>query len=124
MKRVYIKIMQHTLTGGLFFAMLAGSGAGATEQHNHGMDHEAMKAMPHDAGKAMQLTDGLVKKVDQKNGKITLQHGDIVNVMPAMTMSYRVRQAQQLESIQAGDKVRFAMEKLNDDYVVTHIEAR
>ena len=122
MKRVSIKIMQHTLTGGLFFAMLAGTGAGATEQHNHSMDREA--AMSHDAGKAMPLTDGLVKKVDQKNGKITLQHGDIVDVMPAMTMSYRVKQAQQLESIQAGDKVRFAMKKLNDDYVVTHIEAR
>ena len=123
MKRVAIKIMQHTLTGGLFFAMLASSTAFAVaEQHNHSMDREA--AMSHDAGKAMPLTDGLVKKVDQKNGKITLQHGDIEDVMPAMTMSYRVKQAQQLESIQAGDKVRFAMEKLNDDYVVTHIEAR
>ena len=77
---------------------------------------------PDKNGRPTQLTDGVVEKVDLKNGKITLQHGEIVNVMPAMTMSYRVKQVQQLESIQAGDKVRFALGKMNNDYVVTHIE--
>lgn len=135
--------MQKTLMSSLFIAFLASSGAFAEEQHKHSqgighdgmqqMDHAAMKSMrdnmlaakemPQDDGQATQLTGGMVKKVDLKNGKITLQHGEIANVkMPAMTMSYRVKQAQQLESIHADDKVRFAVEKLNGEFVVTHVE--
>lgn len=118
--------MQHTLMSSLFLALLVSTGAFAAEQHNHsqGMNHEAMQQMAPAATKAMPLADGVVKKVDAQNGKITLQHGEIANVkMPAMTMSYRVKQAQQLESIQAGDKVRFAVDKLNGEFVVMHIEA-
>ena len=123
--------MKHTLTGSLFFSLLVSTNAFADGQQgqtgNHDamqqMDQAAMKVMQHGDGKAMPLTDGVVKKVDLKNGKVTLQHGEIANVkMPAMTMSYRVKQAQQLESIHAGDKVRFAVDMLNNDYVVTHIE--
>lgn len=116
--------MKHTLLSSLFLALLASTGAFAAEQHNHGqgMKHEAMQQMASAATKAMPLNDGVVKKVDMQNGKITLQHGDIANVMPAMTMSYRVKKTQQLEPIHAGDKVRFTMEKLGDDYIVTHIE--
>lgn len=134
--------MQHTLTSGLFLALLASSPAFAEGQHDHGMSHDGMqqmdpsamkamhddmhagKAMPHDKGQSMPLIDGIAKEVDQKSGKVTLQHGAIANVkMPAMTMSYRVKQAQQLEPIRAGDKVRFTMDKLNDEFVVTYIEA-
>ena len=108
--------MLKILTSSLFISLLASSSVFAEEQHNHsqGMGHEGMQAM--------QLTNGVAKMVDQKNGKITLQHGEIVKVMPAMTMSYRVKQMQQLQSIHAGDKVRFALEKMNNNYVVTHIE--
>lgn len=118
--------MQHTLTGSLFLALLASTAALAAEQHNHsqGTNHETMQQMDPTQVKAMPLTDGIVKKVDLKGGKITLQHGEIANVkMPAMTMSYRVKQAQWLESIRAGDRVRFAMDKLNGEFVVTYIEA-
>lgn len=109
--------MKYAIASGLLVALSTGSGAVLAAEHKHGMDHAASAAT-----KAMPLNDGVAKKVDMQNGKVTLQHGDIANVMPAMTMSYRVRQAQQLEPIHAGDKVRFAMDKLGDDYVVTHIE--
>lgn len=116
--------MKYTLLSSLFLALLASTSAFAAEQHNHGqgMKHEAMQQIASAATKAMPLNDGVVKKIDMQNGKITLQHGDIANVMPAMTMSYRVKKTQQLESIQAGDKVRFTLDKLGDDYIVTHIE--
>lgn len=115
--------MKHILTSSLFVVMLASSGAFAAEQHGHGVNHEAKQQMNSAQMAAMPLTDGVVKKVDPMGGKITLQHGEISSVkMPAMTMSYRVKQAQQLEAIHAGDKVRFAMIKVNDDYIVTHIE--
>ena len=118
--------MKHVLTSGLFLTLLASTGAFASEQHNHsqGMNHETMQKMDHAAMKAMTLTDGIAKKVDVQNGKVTLAHGEIVSVkMPAMTMSYRVKQAQWLESIHADDKVRFAMEKVNNEFVIVHIEA-
>lgn len=73
---------------------------------------------------AAPLHDGVVKKLDQKKATVTLQHGDIAEVsMPAMTMSYPVRHAQELANLHPNDKVRFALEKKQDDYIVTHIEA-
>lgn len=117
--------MKHVLTSSLFFAMLVSSTAFAEGQHNHsqGMNHEAMQQMDMAQMKAMQLADGIVKKVDLKGNKITLQHGEIASVkMPAMTMDYRVKQAQWLESIHAGDKVRFAMDKVNEEFVVVYIK--
>ena len=115
--------MKYAIAIGLLLALSTGSGAVLAAEHKHGMDHADMRQAVPAATKAMPLNDGVAKKVDMQNGKVTLQHGDIANVMPAMTMSYRVKQAQQLEAIRAGDKVRFAMDKLGDDYVVTHIEA-
>jgi len=115
--------MQHTLKNILFFLLLASSAAFADGQPGQALNHEAMKKMDMAQMKAMPLVDGVVEKVDQKGGKITLQHGEIASVkMPAMTMGYRVKQPQQLESIQPGGKVRFMMEKMGDDYIVTHIE--
>lgn len=116
--------MKHILASSLVFSLLVGSAAFAEAQQGHTMNREAMQKMDMAQMKAMPLTDGVAKKVDQKSGRITLQHGEVSNVkMPAMTMSYRVKQVQQLESIHAGDKVRFAMDMVGDDYIVTHIEA-
>ena len=88
----------------------------------HEMNHEAMQAMSHGAGKATQMSDAVVKKINSKRGKITLQHGDIPNVMPAMTMRYKLKDVKQLDGIHVGDKVRFALDKVGDDYIVTHLE--
>lgn len=116
--------MQKTLMSSLFLVFLGSSSAFAAEQHKHSMGNDGMQQMDHTQMKVMPLSDGIVKKVDAQNGKVTLTHGEIANVqMPAMTMSYRIKQVQWLESIHAGDKVRFAMDKLNDEFVVVHIEA-
>ena len=99
-------------------------GASDTQKMNPANDSMPTgNTMPGDIREATPLAAGEVKKIDMKNGKVTLQHGDIANVMPAMTMSYQVRNAQQLEGLGAGDKVRFTLKKINNDYIVTHIEA-
>ena len=116
--------MKFILTGSLILGLLTCFGAWAVDQHDHtqGMNHEAMQSMSMPAGNAVQMTEGIVEKVVQKEGKITLRHGEIASAkMPAMTMSYRVKQAKWLESIHVGDKVRFAIDKQNDEYVVTQI---
>lgn len=112
--------MRYTLTNILFLAGLAAFPALAAEQQM--TKHEAMQAMSQGAAHVMPMSEGIAKKLDAKKGMVTLQHGDIADLMPAMTMSYRVKRPQQLESIQAGDKVRFLLEKYGNDYVVTHIE--
>lgn len=71
---------------------------------------------------ASSMTDGEVKGVDKAHSKVTLAHGDIKNVgMPGMTMEYAVADPKSLGSLKAGDKVKFAMEKVNGVYTVTKI---
>jgi len=43
--------------------------------------------------------------------------------MPPMTMVFQVKDPAMLDSVQAGDKVRFDAEKVGGAYVVTRIES-
>jgi Cu(I)/Ag(I) efflux system periplasmic protein CusF len=69
-----------------------------------------------------QDTDGEVRKIDKAQSKITLKHGEIKNLeMPPMTMVFRVKEPKLLEALTVGDKVKFAAEKIDGNYVVTQI---
>ena len=48
---------------------------------------------------------GEVISVDPPRKLITLKHGEIPGLMPAMTMQYAVADARQIESLQPGDKI-------------------
>lgn len=92
----------------------------AADQH-HG--HGAGTAQAAPAG-AAALTAGEVKKVDKNAGKITLKHGRIENLgMSNMTMVFRVKEPAMLDKVKAGDKVKFAADKVNGALTVTRIEA-
>ena len=104
----------------LFSVLLASASAIAAEQQH--MSREAMQAMTKDAGQAVQWSDGVVTKVDQKKSQITLKPAAVANVMPAMTMSYHVVPTASLKSMHAGEMVRFVLVKDNEAYVLTHIE--
>ena len=66
------------------------------------------------------MTQGEVIKLDKPAGRVTLKHGEIKNMdMPPMTMVFRVRDAKMLDSVAVGDRVRFAVEKINGQYTVT-----
>jgi Cu(I)/Ag(I) efflux system protein CusF len=72
---------------------------------------------------AAQMTEGEVRKVDKSAKKITLKHGPITSLdMPAMTMVFQVTDVALLEKVKAGDKVRFAADKVEGGYAVTRIE--
>ena len=67
--------------------------------------------------------DAEVRKVDKDAKKITLKHGEIINLgMPAMTMVFQVKDAALLDKVKAGDKVKFKAEKVSSGYAVTEIE--
>jgi Cu/Ag efflux protein CusF len=69
------------------------------------------------------LVDAEVRKVDKDAGKITLRHAPIPNLdMPTMTMVFRVKDPAMLDQVQAGDKVRFAADKIGGQYTIMAIE--
>jgi len=83
----------------------------------------AMPALAQQAAPSADMTDGEVRKIDKDNKKITLKHGEIKNLeMPPMTMVFQVKDASMLDKVQAGNKVRFKVEKAGSALVVTEID--
>ena len=69
------------------------------------------------------LTEGEVRRVDKEAKKLTIRHGPIANLdMPPMTMVFQVPDAAVLDSVKAGDKIRFQAEKSGGAYTATKIE--
>ena len=70
------------------------------------------------------MSEGVVRKVDAANGRITLKHGPLVNLdMPGMTMVFRVQPSELLNALKVGDPVRFHAELIGGVYTVTALEA-
>lgn len=69
------------------------------------------------------LTMGEIRRIDPVQKKVTLRHGQIVNLdMPPMTMVFQVADEELLRGRQLGDKVRFTAEQIAGALVVTRIE--
>lgn len=72
---------------------------------------------------SVDMTDGEVKKIDKSTNKITLKHGEIKNLdMPGMTMVFKIKDPAALDTLKAGDKVKFRAEKADGAIVVTEIQ--
>ena len=68
------------------------------------------------------LADGEVRRVDKEASKITLRHGPIPSLdMPPMTMVFQVKDPALLDQVKAGDKIKFAAEKIGGAYVIVDI---
>jgi len=70
------------------------------------------------------LIDGQVTKVDQSAGKITIKHGPIkkLGMDEGMTMVYKAQDPAMLKTVKAGDKVKFDVDEVNGQSVVTKIQ--
>ncbi len=76
------------------------------------------------AAQSSVMTEGVVRKIDAANAKITLKHGPIVNLdMPGMTMVFRVQPPELLSGIKVGDTVKFHAESVNGVLTVTAIQS-
>ncbi|SRR5690606_11740656 len=107
-------------------ALAAIAAAPLAAHHGSPGDHAPLSvAQAGDAAAAdADMAQGEVRKVDRANGKLTLKHGEIRKLdMPPMTMVFQVRDVAMLDGLKAGDKVRFAAEKIGSAYRVTKIEA-
>lgn len=75
------------------------------------------------AAQASAMSEGVVRKIDAANAKVTLRHGPIVNLdMPPMSMVFRVQPPELLSGIKVGDKVKFHAEDIDGAYTVTAIQ--
>ncbi|MBU6259691.1 MAG: copper-binding protein [Burkholderiales bacterium] len=72
------------------------------------------------AGRAQTTTTaGEIVKVDKAARRLTIKHEGLPNLgMPAMTMTFDVRDAGLLDDLAVGDKVRFAAAKVDGRYTV------
>jgi Cu(I)/Ag(I) efflux system protein CusF len=127
LKGLKMKPMLTTLALGMSLSLSFGMPAWAETQsmgHGHGgaASHAVMPAM---SDMNATLSEGLVKKVDKAQGKITLKHGPLENLgMPGMTMVFRVQEAGMLDQVKPGDNVRFLAETMNGALTVTKLETR
>ena len=76
------------------------------------------------AVQASAMSEGVVRKIDAANARITLRHGPLANLdMPPMTMVFRVQSPELLSGIKVGDTVKFRAEQIDGAYTVTAIQA-
>lgn len=59
---------------------------------------------------------GKVVEVDRTNGKVTIDHGDIVGYMPAMQMPFPLHDADALKDIDSGDQIQATLVVTDDGY--------
>lgn len=68
------------------------------------------------------LTAGEVRRVDKATGRVTIRHERIVNLnMPPMTMVFRVRNPNLLNTLRPGDRILFRAEENNGALTLTEI---
>jgi Cu(I)/Ag(I) efflux system protein CusF len=70
------------------------------------------------------MVDGEIRKVDKDAAKLTIKHAELPNLgMMPMTMVFKVQDPAMLGQVAAGDKVRFAAEKVGGALTVVALEA-
>lgn len=103
----------------LSVAALSQQALAQTDHGTHGMHSGSMAPAADHAA----MDDATVKKVDVTKSTVTLAHGALSNGMPAMTMTYRVKDPAWLEKMAAGQKIRFAAEPIDGGMTVVRFES-
>jgi Cu(I)/Ag(I) efflux system periplasmic protein CusF len=70
-----------------------------------------------------QQVNGTVKKIDEAQGKLTIDHGPIKNLdMDAMSMVFRAGEPAMLKGLKAGDRIKFDADRVNGQITVTKLQ--
>ncbi|MBE0546765.1 MAG: copper-binding protein [Rubrivivax sp.] len=113
--------MKFTLSTLLFCMTLIAPAIAQQAADDHAAHHPAATTTATTA--AADLADAEVRKVDKDAAKVTLKHGEIKSLdMPPMTMVFSVRDKAMLDSVKAGDKVRFRVVNDAGKYTVTELQ--
>ena len=82
----------------------------------------AMSSLPAKS-QVNDMTQGVVRKIDKENSKITIRHEEIKSLdMPPMTMVFQVRNAALLDKVQVGQTVKFTVVQDGGKLVVIDIQ--
>jgi Cu/Ag efflux protein CusF len=74
---------------------------------------------------AQAMAEGVVRRIDLDNNKITIRHGDIKALdMPPMTMVFVAKQPAQLKNLAPGDEILFEAFESNGQYSVGKIQKK
>lgn len=74
---------------------------------------------------AQAMAEGVVRRIDLDNNKITIRHGDIKALdMPPMTMVFIAKQPAQLKNLAPGDEILFEAFETNGQYSVGKIQKK
>jgi len=94
---------------------------GGHEHHGgHDMDHSNKSMSDCMSDNSCPMTHGVVKNINQELAKITLKHGEIVNLeMPPMTMVLNVKDLAMLDGLSVGDHVMFQAVSIDGEFVIT-----
>ena len=89
-----------------------------------GLVHLAWAAEPPESATAV-MAEGVVRKLDVNNRKLTIKHGPIANLnMSGMTMSFKAKAGVVLDDIKEGDAIVFSAIEENDQYVLTQLRKK
>jgi len=64
---------------------------------------------------------GEIRAVRAERSSLTIRHEPIADLMPAMTMPFRVARASLLEGLSVGDRVAFTISRVEGRYVIQSI---
>ncbi len=107
------------------FLALAATCAAAVSPAFAADDMAGMSMKPQSTVPAPKPVDAEVRKIDAANGRITLKHGPIENLgMPAMTMTFPVKDKASLATLKEGDKVKATFDSVKGAPTVTEISPR
>jgi Cu(I)/Ag(I) efflux system protein CusF len=65
---------------------------------------------------------GVVESIDKEMATVQINHEDIKDYMPAMSMPYPVKDRSLLDSVSPGDRVEFSLEGTSKGDVVSEIK--
>ncbi|KAF0171207.1 MAG: hypothetical protein FD162_3135 [Rhodobacteraceae bacterium] len=72
---------------------------------------------------AATFTKATVKKIDEKAGKVTLIHEELVDLeMPAMTMVFVLGDPAMAEQLEVGKEIEFTADRVNGKLTVTALK--
>jgi Cu(I)/Ag(I) efflux system periplasmic protein CusF len=120
MKHTTLKVLGATA---LLLTAMAGPAAAQGSMNHSKMDHGKVGDMKAGGLASVDSVDGEVRRVDKAAGKITLRHGELKQLdMPPMTMVFEVSDKALLDSVKAGDKVKFKVISKDGKTIVTEMK--
>lgn len=72
---------------------------------------------------AADYTNGMIKKLDMKQSKITIKHEELKNLgMPGMTMVFAKGDKVDLTKLKEGQKIQFIADRVNGQLTVVEVK--